>query len=412
MRTIAHVYDSYTEASRVVSQLEAAGVPSDNISLISGDKGAGGSGGTATGVTSGDAEQGAATGAGTGATLGTVLGGGAGLLAGLGSLAIPGVGPIVAAGWLVATLTGAGVGAAAGGLAGSLIGAGVSEADAQSYSEGVSRGGTLVTVRADEGMASRIQQIMGLGGTASTGPSVTDTVTTHVTSPGMTTAGLGTTASASTTAATTAGTTLGTTTAATTGTTGTDDTIKVVREDLVVGKREVERGGVRVTSHVVETPVEEQVRLHDERVTIERRPVDQPVGNLPADAFQERVIEATAMSEEAVVAKDVRVVEEIAIRKEATERVETVRDTVRETRVDIEDTTATGTTAGATTGATTTTTGTTGMGTTGTSTTGTGTTGTGTASTTDTAATTGRSNTGTTRDVTGGSSVSGALPRD
>ena len=376
MRTIAHVYDSYAEASRVVSQLEAAGVSSDNISLISGEKGAGGTGTT----TDGDVEQGAATGAGTGATLGTVLGGGAGLLAGLGSLAIPGVGPIVAAGWLVATLTGAGLGAAAGGLAGSLIGAGVSEADAQSYSEGVSRGGTLVTVRADEGMASRIQQIMGLGGTASTGPSVTDTATTHVTSPGMTTAGIG--ATATTTGAS----------AATTGTTGTDDTIKVVREDLVVGKRDVERGGVRVTSHVVETPVEERVHLHDERVTIERRPVDQAVGSLPADAFQERVIEATAMSEEAVVAKDVRVVEEIAIRKEATERVETVRDTVRETKVDIEDTTATSTT---TTG----TTGTAGMGT-------------GTPSTTDTAATTGRNNTGTTRDTTGGTSVSGALPRE
>ena len=100
------------------------------------------------------------------------------------------------------------------------------------------------------------------------------------------------------------------------------------------------------------------------------------------------------MSEEAVVAKDVRVVEEIAIRKEATERVETVRDTVRETKVDIEDTTATSTTTTGTTG----TTGTAGMGT-------------GTPSTTDTAATTGRNNTGTTRDTTGGTSVSGALPR-
>lgn len=378
MPTIAHVYDTYAEASRVVSQLEAAGVPSDDISLISGEKGAGEAGADITGTrTDGDVEQGTATGAGTGATLGTVLGGGAGLLAGLGSLAIPGVGPIVAAGWLVATLTGAGIGAAAGGLAGSLIGAGVSEADAQSYSEGVSRGGTLVTVRADEGMIPRIQQIMGLGGTASTGPSVPDTETTHVTSPGMTTAGM-----AGMGTAATAG-------AATTGRAGTDDTIKVVREDLVVGKREVERGGVRVTSHVVETPVEERVQLHDERVTIERRPVDQPVGDLPADAFQERVIEATAVSEEAIVAKDVRVVEEIAIRKEATERVETVRDTVRETKVDIEDTT-TGT---------------------GTTTTGTAGTGTGTAPTADTARTTGRSNTGTTQDTTGGSSVPGALPR-
>ena len=141
-----------------------------------------------------------------------------------------------------------------------------------------------------------------------------------------------------------------------------------------------ERGGVRVTSHVVETPVEEQVRLHDERVTVERRPVNEPTGNLPADAFQEKIIEASATSEEAVVAKDVRVVEEIAVRKEATERVETVRDTVRETKVEVEDNTSG--TSGATSG---------------------------TATSTET--TTGKVNTGTTKDTTGGSSVPGALPR-
>jgi len=78
----------------------------------------------------------------------------------LGALAIPGVGPIVAAGWLVATLTGAGVGAAAGGLVGSLTGAGVSEADAQVHAEGVRRGGTLVTVRADEAQAGRIETVL------------------------------------------------------------------------------------------------------------------------------------------------------------------------------------------------------------------------------------------------------------
>ena len=85
---------------------------------------------------------------------------GAGLLAGLGLLAIPGVGPVVAAGWLVATLTGAGVGAAIGGLAGSLTGAGLSEADAHTYAEGVRRGGTLVTVRADELNAPRVMSVL------------------------------------------------------------------------------------------------------------------------------------------------------------------------------------------------------------------------------------------------------------
>lgn len=313
MRTIAHVYDSYSEASRVVTALEAAGIAQDDISLVSGDKAAGSSTGTATGATSGDPEQGAATGAGTGATLGTVVGGGAGLLAGLGSLAIPGVGPLVAAGWLVATVTGAGVGAAAGGLAGSLTGAGLSEADAKTHSEGVSRGGTLVTVRTDEAQAERIQHIM-LG-------------SARIGTPGD--AGMNRTAG-------TMGTGIGTAGASAPHMSGQDETIKVVREDLTVGKRAVEHGGVRVTSHVVETPVEEQVTLHDEKVRLERRPVTEG-GTVPADAFQERVIEVHAMSEEAVISKEARVVEEIALRKTVEDRVETVRDTVRETKVEIED---------------------------------------------------------------------------
>ncbi|MFC6773129.1 hypothetical protein ACFQFE_03705 [Methylobacterium gregans] len=89
-----------------------------------------------------------------------MLGGGAGLLAGLGLLAIPGVGPVVAAGWLVATVTGAGVGAAAGGLIGGLTGAGLSQHEAETYAEGVRRGGTLVTARVDDGLADRALAIL------------------------------------------------------------------------------------------------------------------------------------------------------------------------------------------------------------------------------------------------------------
>ncbi len=160
-QTLTRLYDNYDDALHVVQSLKSAGVPHDDISLVSNDadnRYSGANTGTSTtGMTSGDPEQGASTGAGTGATMGTVLGGGAGLLAGLGALAIPGIGPIVAAGWLVATLTGAGVGAAAGGLFGSLTGAGVSEADAHVHAEGVRRGGTLVTVRADQARAVDIE---------------------------------------------------------------------------------------------------------------------------------------------------------------------------------------------------------------------------------------------------------------
>ncbi len=90
-----------------------------------------------------------------GAGIGAAVGGAGGLLAGLGIMAIPGVGPVVAAGWLAATLTGAVGGAVVGGVAGGLIGAltesGVSEEDAHVYAESVRRGGSLVTARvADE----------------------------------------------------------------------------------------------------------------------------------------------------------------------------------------------------------------------------------------------------------------------
>ncbi len=150
IRTITHLYDSYDDATQVVSDLEAAGIPHSDISLVANQT-------RDTGTTAGTDT---ASGAGTGASIGAVLGGGAGLLAGIGALAIPGIGPVVAAGWLVAALTGAGVGSAAGGLLGSLTGAGVNETDAHVYAEGVRRGGSLVTVRADDAQSTTVESIM------------------------------------------------------------------------------------------------------------------------------------------------------------------------------------------------------------------------------------------------------------
>ena len=114
-----------------------------------------------------------------------------------------------------------------------------------------------------------------------------------------------------------------------------NDTIKVVEERLAVGKRVVNRGGVRVRSYVVETPVEEQVTLRDETVHVERRPVTDGRAVTDAD-FADRSIEMTETDEEAVVAKSARVVEEIGLRKEASDHVETVRDTVRRDEVEVE----------------------------------------------------------------------------
>ncbi|MCJ2021444.1 hypothetical protein MKK84_29185 [Methylobacterium sp. E-065] len=161
-RALTALFDDYEAAARAVDQLEAAGIAHGDISIISNrtDPEAA----ALSPIDKAHEPDEAVDSAGTGATVGTVLGGGAGLLAGLGLLAIPGLGPVVAAGWLVATVTAAGVGAAAGGLIGGLTGAGLSEGEAETYAEGVRRGGTLVTVRADETRADGVLGILAQAG--------------------------------------------------------------------------------------------------------------------------------------------------------------------------------------------------------------------------------------------------------
>src|SRR5215212_995231 len=167
-RTITAMFDRYQDALEAVRRLEAAGVAQSDISIVSNDPAYRTQDDTTTtGTTTArtDTDDDTGTGAGTGASLGTLLGGGAGLLAGLGMLAIPGLGPVVAAGWLASTLVGAGAGAATGGLVGSLAGAGIDEEDAHTYAEAVHRGGTLVTVRANATNHDRIVDILDDDGT-------------------------------------------------------------------------------------------------------------------------------------------------------------------------------------------------------------------------------------------------------
>jgi hypothetical protein len=159
MRTVAAVFDTYAAASKAVGSLEAAGIPHSDISIVSNDATERGRYSTTT--TRDDDHDGAAKGAGIGAAAGA----GAGLLAGLGMLAIPGLGPVVAAGWLASTLVGAGAGAVTGGLLGSLTDAGIDEDDAHTYAEAVNRGGTLVTVRANEATYDRVVSILDDDGT-------------------------------------------------------------------------------------------------------------------------------------------------------------------------------------------------------------------------------------------------------
>jgi hypothetical protein len=155
MRTIARLYDHYGDAIGVVKELEAASLsPSSEISLVANENARGRDTTTETPTETRPRETG--PGAAVGGTVGAVVG----ILTGLGLMAIPGVGPLVAAGWLATTLAGAGVGAVAGGLVGALIKGGVEREEAEVYEYGVQHGGTLVAVRADDADVARVEQIM------------------------------------------------------------------------------------------------------------------------------------------------------------------------------------------------------------------------------------------------------------
>lgn len=139
-QTISALFDSRSDAATAIRELEASGIDRDDISIVSNNENT--------------YDEEVAKDAGTGAGIGAAIGGAGGLLAGLGLMAIPGVGPVVAAGWLISTAAGAVAGAAAGGLTGGIVGAlteaGVPSEDAEFYAEGVRRGGTLVGVRLDD----------------------------------------------------------------------------------------------------------------------------------------------------------------------------------------------------------------------------------------------------------------------
>jgi heat induced stress protein YflT len=154
--TVTALFESYTAAKPAVDALERSGISSSDISIIASN---------ADGIYVDKNHTNAGADAGAGAGIGAVVGGAGGLLAGLGIMAIPGVGPVVAAGWLAATavgaLGGAAVGATAGGIVGSMTNAGVNEREAQLYAEGVRRGGALVAARVDGGDVLRAQEILG-----------------------------------------------------------------------------------------------------------------------------------------------------------------------------------------------------------------------------------------------------------
>ncbi len=113
--------------------------------------------------------------------------------------------------------------------------------------------------------------------------------------------------------------------------------IPVIEEELQIGKRTVEQGGARVRSRIIEKPVEETVRLREEHVVVNRRPVDRAATASDFSNFKEGEMEITERAEQPVVSKQARVTEEVAIGKNVEEREKTVSDTVRRTEVDVEE---------------------------------------------------------------------------
>jgi uncharacterized protein (TIGR02271 family) len=243
--------------------------------------------------------------------------------------------------------SGSGSGSSSGdgeGFWSSLKSAFMPEEDSHAYEEGIRRGGYLLCAEVDEQEEQEAMRILDQDGTvdfeqrqqewrsngwegyqggqqqsaASTGTASTGTGSMSAASAGMASAGTGET-----------------------GRTVEEERIPLVEEELRVGKREVARGGARVRSYVRQVPVHEQVSLREEHVSVERRPVDQPLGrgalDSNSDMLRERTVEMTETAEEAVVGKEARVREELVLKKTAEQRTEQIDDTVRRTEVDVDD---------------------------------------------------------------------------
>ncbi|MFJ7441439.1 DUF2382 domain-containing protein [Methylorubrum thiocyanatum] len=241
-----------------------------------------------------------------------------------------------------------------GGFWGSLKDLFMPEEDRYSYSEGLNRGGTMLTVSADDSKIRNVADILeqtnavnldereaswrqeGWSGytAGTTGAEAAGGIPATGTSAGTT--GLHATGGASSAGSYASGAT-STPGVAHDAQAGSRETIPVVEERLNVGKRVAEQGRVRLRSYAVETPVNEQVNLREETVHVNRHRVDRPVTAADEALFAEKTIEATERVEEAVVSKDARVVEEVGLRKDATQHTETVIDKVRRTEVEVED---------------------------------------------------------------------------
>ena len=296
--TVVGLFHNQTDAERAIQRLKQEGFSESQIGVAIKDRG------RQEELMQGTGTQ-AAEGAATGAIGGGVLGGVIGLLAGVGALAIPGIGPIIAGGTLASTLAGAGIGAAAGGLLGALVGMGVPEEDAQHFDEGFRAGGTLVTVsagsRAEEARACLYESGADLGSMGR----------------GMT-AGAGATGR---------------------GSRSDEDTqrIELKEEELHAEKQRVQAGEVRVRKEVVSEERTIEVPVTREEVVIERRPAAE--GRTASGRIDDdEEIRIPLMEEEVRVEKTPVVREEVSLKKRQVQGTEEVSDTVRREEARIERT--------------------------------------------------------------------------
>lgn len=291
--TVVGLFRDQPSAEAAIQRLKTAGFTEDQIGVAVRDRD------RQTELTESTGTQ-AAEDATKGAVGGGVVGGVIGLLAGVGALAIPGVGPIIAGGALASTLAGAGIGAAAGGLIGALVGMGVPEEDARHFERGFKEGGILVTVQAG-GRAEAARQALAEVG-ADLGPTRRDFATPA-----------------------TAGAAL-----------GTDDSerLELREEQLDVDTRQVQAGEVRVRKEVQTEQRNIEVPVTREEVVIERHPASgrdvtgEPIGN--------EEVRIPLMEEEVDVQKRAVVREEISVGKRPVEETRTVSDTVRREEARIE----------------------------------------------------------------------------
>jgi len=294
---VTGLFPDRTSAEQAYQELSSRGYSHDDVNLVMSDE-------TRKRYFSGDdsvqtelhtkATEGAGIGAGIGGTLGAI----AAAIAAVGtSIALPGLG-LVIAGPLAAALVGAGAGGAAGGLLGALVGMGIPEETVKHYEQGIKNGGILMAVDPKtESDREHFSTRWNPSHAAAVAPSATVGTDRAVAASG---------------------------------------TIPVIEESVEVGKREVDLGTVHVTSHVVETPVSENVTLREEHAAIERRPVDRPASAAEIDALKDETIEVRQTAEQAVVSKTARVVEEVVVGTSTTTSTQQINDTVRKTVVDVE----------------------------------------------------------------------------